>query len=153
MADSFKTVSAACAGMNGMTSHPDLQAAEQFLAGTGRILDQRRFEIVVRGGDPAHVRAAVAAYRNGDGGFGHALEPDCRCPDSQPAAVAMALRILDECGAWDPALVQGACDWLARHPAAAAAARPLSKPGWRAGRTRRGGCRWMAGPRRRSRPA
>jgi hypothetical protein len=118
VADSFKTVSDACAGMNDMTSHPDLQAAERFLAGTGRILDQRRFEVVVRGGDPVHVRDAVAAYRNSDGGFGHGLEPDCRCPDSQPAAVAMALRLLDEAGTWDAGLVQGACDWLARHPAA-----------------------------------
>ena len=55
----------------------------------------------------------MAAYRNDDGGFGHALEPDCRAPGSQPAAVAMALRIMDETGAWDDDLVRGACDWLA----------------------------------------
>jgi len=54
----------------------------------------------------------VAAYRNDDGGFGHALEPDCRAPGSQPAAVEMALRVLDEADAWDEDLVRGACDWL-----------------------------------------
>jgi hypothetical protein len=59
------------------------------------------------------VRDAVAAYRNEDGGFGHALEPDGRAPGSQPAATEMALRILDEADAWDEALVRGACDWLA----------------------------------------
>jgi hypothetical protein len=58
------------------------------------------------------VRDAVAAYRNGDGGFGHALEPDCRAPGSQPAAAEMALRILDEADAWDEGLVRGACGWL-----------------------------------------
>ena len=59
------------------------------------------------------MRDAVAAYRNDDGGFGHALEPDCRAPGSQPAAAEMALRVLDEADAWDEGLVRGACDWLA----------------------------------------
>ena len=59
------------------------------------------------------VRDAVSAYRNEDGGFGHALEPDCRAPGSQPLAVEMALRIMDEADTWDEALVLGACDWLA----------------------------------------
>jgi hypothetical protein len=104
--------------MNAMTTHVDLNAAERFLAGTGRILDQRRFDLLLRGGDPASVRDAVAAYRNPDGGFGHALEPDCRCPDSQPAAAGMALRILDEADAWDEQLVGDACEWLERNAAA-----------------------------------
>jgi hypothetical protein len=59
------------------------------------------------------VRDAVAAYRNDDGGFGHGLEPDCRAPGSQPPAVEMALRIMDETGAWDESVARGACDWLA----------------------------------------
>ncbi len=65
------------------------------------------------GGAAAPVRDAVAAYRNDDGGFGHGLEPDGRAPGSQPAAVEMALRIMDQADAWDDALVLGACDWLA----------------------------------------
>ena len=65
------------------------------------------------GGDARPVRDAVAAFRNSDGGFGHALEPDGRTPASQPAAVAMALRTLDEADAWDEELVAGACEWLA----------------------------------------
>src|SRR4029077_1204852 len=97
---------------------PDLHAAAKFLASSGRGLEQRRYDRLFADGDASPVRDAIAAYRNSDGGFGHALEPDCRCPDSQPAAVAMALRILDEAGAWDQGLVEGACDWLARHPAA-----------------------------------
>jgi hypothetical protein len=54
----------------------------------------------------------VAAYRNDDGGFGHALEPDLRAAASQPAAVEMALRIMDAAGAWDEQLVRDAIDWL-----------------------------------------
>jgi hypothetical protein len=92
---------------------PDFNAAAAFVAANARVLDRRRFQRLFEDGPAAPVRDAVAAYRNDDGGFGHALEPDCRAPGSQPAAAEMALRIMDETDAWDEALVQGACDWLA----------------------------------------
>jgi hypothetical protein len=91
---------------------PDLDAAERFLAASARVLEWRRFERLFRGGSATPVRDAVAAYRNPDGGFGHALEPDGREPGSQPVAVALALRTLHESDAWDTELVAGACDWL-----------------------------------------
>ena len=97
-----------------MTS-PDIDAAEQFLAASARVLEQRRFERLFRRGDAGPVRDAVAAYRNPDGGFGHALEPDGRGPGSQPLAIDFALRVLLEAGAWDTALADGACGWLAAH--------------------------------------
>jgi hypothetical protein len=92
---------------------PDLNTASAFIAAGARVIDQRRFQRLFEGGPATAVRDAVAAYRNEDGGFGHALEPDCRAPGSQPAATEMALRILDEADAWDEELVRGACDWLA----------------------------------------
>ena len=91
---------------------PDLDLAHHFLAAQGRVLDLRRFERLFRGGDAAPVRDAVAAYRNADGGFGNALEPDGRTPHSQPAATEQALRILDQADAWDDELAAGACDQL-----------------------------------------
>ncbi len=92
---------------------PDFEAAATFVAANARVVDRRRFGRLFGDGDAEPVRDAVAAYRNHDGGFGHGLEPDCRAPGSQPAAVEMALRIMDEADAWDDALVSGACDWLA----------------------------------------
>ncbi len=100
-------------------STPDFGAAAQFLAGTGRVLDRRRFGRLFGTDGPQPVRDAVAAYRNPDGGFGHALEPDGRCPGSQPLAIALALATLDEAGAWDDELVQGTLGWLALHAPAA----------------------------------
>ena len=91
---------------------PDLEAAARFLAASGRVVDRRRFGRLFAGGDAAPVRDAVAAYRNRDGGLGHGLEPDGRAPASQPAAIELGLRILDEADAWDPQLAAGACDWL-----------------------------------------
>ena len=95
-----------------MTS-PDIQAAERFLAANARVLEKRRFERLFAGGEAAPVRDAVAAYRNRDGGFGHALEPDTRCPGSQPLATDFALRALLDTDAWDAALAEGASSWLA----------------------------------------
>jgi hypothetical protein len=92
---------------------PDFNAAAGFIAANARVLDRRRFQRLFEDGPATPVRDAVAAYRNDDGGFGHALEPDCRAPGSQPAAAAMALRIMNETDAWDEDLVRAACDWLA----------------------------------------
>ena len=91
---------------------PDFNAAAAFVTASARVLDQRRLERLFRDGPASAVRDAVAAYRNADGGFGHALEPDGRAPGSQPPAMEMALRILDEADAWDEDLVRGGCDWL-----------------------------------------
>jgi hypothetical protein len=112
MAVSFKTASGR-SWCDGRVMTPDFDAAAQFVAGNARVLDRRRFERLFLSGGAEPVRDAVAAYRNADGGFGHGLEPDCRAPDSQPAAVEMALRVMNECDAWDVSVVRGACDWLA----------------------------------------
>jgi hypothetical protein len=111
MAVSFNAQAGTCGFIGRMTT-PDFAAAAAFIAGNARIIDRRRFERLFGGGAAAPVRDAAAAYRNTDGGFGNALEPDCRAPGSQPAAVAMALQIMDECEAWDQDLVRDACDWL-----------------------------------------
>jgi hypothetical protein len=111
---------------------PDTDAAAQYLAANARVLERRRFERLFAGGAPGPVRDAVAAYRNADGGFGHALEPDGRCPGSQPLAIAFALAVLHETDAWDAALAEGACEWLAAHapPGGGAVFADPSIEGW-----------------------
>jgi hypothetical protein len=95
-----------------MKKTPDFDAAAEFMAARARVLDRRVFQRLFQGGAPGPVRDAIAAYRNDDGGFGHALEPDLRTAASQPAAVEMALRIMDAADAWDEQLVRDAIDWL-----------------------------------------
>lgn len=89
-------------------------AAASFLASSARILDRRRFDRLL-GGPAGPVRDAIAAYVNADGGFGNALEPDCRAPGSQPGTIEVALRMLHDADAWDESLVAGACGWLESH--------------------------------------
>ena len=96
-----------------MRKTPDFDAAADFLAARARVLDRRVYQRLFADGAAGPVRDAVAAYRNADGGFGHALEPDLRTWTSQPAAVEMALRVMDLADAWDERLAGEAIDWLA----------------------------------------
>ena len=113
MAVSFNTATPTSGGMGGMKKTPDFDGAAAFMAGQARVVDRRLFQRLFSGGAAGAVRDAVAAYRNPDGGFGFALEPDCRAGASQPAAVEMALRLLDFADEWDSRLVTDAVDWLA----------------------------------------
>jgi hypothetical protein len=113
MAVSFKTPARSGDGIGFMKKTPDFDAAAAFMAGHARLLDRRMFQRLFSDGAAGAVRDAVAAYRNSDGGFGYALEPDCRAAASQPAAVEMALRMMDLADEWDPRLVGDAVDWLA----------------------------------------
>lgn len=85
--------------------------AEMFVWSNARLLERHLFAYHFHGGSREAVLAALRAYQNEDGGFGHALEPDIRCPDSQPVPVQHALEIMDAVGA-DGAMVQHACDFL-----------------------------------------
>lgn len=103
-----------------------------FLRDNARILEQRLAENVFDGADAAPVVAAVGAYRNPDGGFGHSLEPDSRCPTSQPLYAEIALEALRTAGAEpDEAVLVSLCDHLAS-VAAPGGAVPLMLPGFAA---------------------
>lgn len=89
-----------------------LERAKSFLYGNGRLLGRRRYEYWYEGGSAEAVIAALRAYQNRDGGFGNALEPDIRCPYSQPVPTEMALALVDETGHADPELIEGIVRYL-----------------------------------------
>jgi hypothetical protein len=83
-----------------------------FIYREGRLLERRLFEALFEGGPRKAVVDCIRAYRNSDGGFGHALEPDKRAPESQPLDVQIALEALDDACAFDAELVGDACEFL-----------------------------------------
>ncbi len=91
----------------------DIEAARQFVHANGRLIDRHRFATMLDGTSVEPLLTALRAYRNADGGFGHALEPDVRCPGSQPSATLQALEVLLEAGAPDDAMVADAAAWVA----------------------------------------
>ncbi|WP_067806586.1 hypothetical protein [Actinomadura formosensis] len=85
----------------------DLARAERFMLLNARLIDRHRFALHFRGGPAAPVLAALRAYENPDGGYGHALEPDLRGEGSQPVPTQHALQFLHEAGAdGDPAVAR-----------------------------------------------
>jgi hypothetical protein len=92
----------------------DQRAAENFIWSAARLVDRHRYSMLFADGPAEPVVEALRGYRNADGGFGHALEPDLRCPGSQPAPTLYALEILSEAGAADGELARDACAFIAR---------------------------------------
>lgn len=90
----------------------DRRAAESFIWRVARLLDRHRYALLFADGSAEPVLAALRAYRNTDGGFGHALEPDLRCPASQPAATLHALDVLNEAGAAGGEMARAARAWI-----------------------------------------
>jgi hypothetical protein len=91
---------------------PDFPAAREFIYQNGRLLDRRVFMALFEDGSVSDVLSALRGYQNSDGGFGHALEPDTRCPHSLPIYVETALQIMSTVGAADADMVMKASDYL-----------------------------------------
>jgi hypothetical protein len=92
----------------------DVRAAVSFVSGSARLLDRRRLDLLLGTGTPEAVLAALDGYANDDGGFGWGLEPDQRCPESQPSGAMHALEALVEAAAVDSPRVPPLLDWLQR---------------------------------------
>ncbi|WP_433478505.1 hypothetical protein ACQPZP_16600 [Spirillospora sp. CA-142024] len=90
-----------------------LARAAEFMRHNGRLIDRHRFALHFRGGSAAPVVAALRAYENPDGGYGHALEPDLRGEASQPVPAQHALQFLHEAGADDDPAVTRIAGYLA----------------------------------------
>ncbi|MBV9805314.1 MAG: hypothetical protein JO130_19100, partial [Solirubrobacterales bacterium] len=91
----------------------DRPAAETFIWSTARLLDRHRYAMLFADGSAEPVQAALAAYQNPDGGFGHGLEPDLRAPGSQPGPTLYALETLLEAEMLASEMGNSARAWVA----------------------------------------
>jgi hypothetical protein len=90
----------------------DLAAAADFLAGSGRVLDRRRFDALFGDGDADAVLSTLDGYRNPDGGYGWGLEPDLRSRTSQPGGALHAFEALADLAPATSPRTTALCDWL-----------------------------------------
>jgi hypothetical protein len=91
----------------------DVDAAERFVLANARLLERHRLAVLLHGAPAAPVFDALRGYRNPDGGFGHALEPDVRSPHSEPAATLHALEVLIGIEAFAHTMIIDAAAWIA----------------------------------------
>ncbi|TDC87778.1 hypothetical protein [Actinomadura sp. 7K507] len=90
----------------------DINKASDFMATHARTLDRRRFEVLTGEGDRDALLAALNAYRNPDGGYGHGLEPDLRSRTSQPGPALHAFEVFAELAPVAAPEAVALCDWL-----------------------------------------
>ncbi|MFI0486983.1 hypothetical protein [Actinomadura sp. 9N215] len=90
----------------------NLNKASEFMAMHARTLDRRRFELLTGEGDRDALLAALNAYRNPDGGYGHGLEPDLRSRTSQPGPALHAFEVFAELAPDTAPEAVALCDWL-----------------------------------------
>ena len=84
-----------------------------YLAQHARKLDLHLYEYLFESADVQPVLDDLATYQNKDGGFGHALEPDMRLPDSSTLATTVAFQYLVQLPADSASpLVLGAVQFL-----------------------------------------
>jgi len=69
-----------------------------YLIKFGRPLEKARMNFKFNNGSRSSIIDALGCYQNEDGGFGKALEPDLRCPDSSSLCTTVAFLVMWEIG-------------------------------------------------------
>jgi len=92
-----------------------LEKGANFIWENARFLERTIFEYHFYGGSADRILEILRTYQNEDGGFGQALEPDLRAPDSQPLFTEFGLRTLYECNLRDSEMAYKICDFLSQH--------------------------------------
>ncbi len=85
-----------------MLSHQEYEQIRLWMYRNARPLELARWRYHFEGGSAEDVLAALGAYQNSDGGFGHAIDCDNWNPDSTPYNAGQAMNIFRELGLYDP---------------------------------------------------
>ncbi|HSX33680.1 MAG TPA: hypothetical protein VLF91_05080 [Candidatus Saccharimonadales bacterium] len=86
--------------------------SKAYLETHARRLDLYLYECLFEKADRRRVLDELGAYQNNDGGFGKALEPDLRLPDSSALATTVALQYLAKVGMPADSLTEKAVRYL-----------------------------------------
>ncbi len=81
-----------------MLSQDGFEKAKGFILTQARPLEQALFAFHFENGSQETVLDALAGFQNADGGFGHALEPDIRLPDSSPMVTTVGFQVMRDVG-------------------------------------------------------
>jgi hypothetical protein len=91
-----------------------LESGTTFIWQNARWLERAIFECRFLNSSPGRILQILHTYLNEDGGFGNALEPDLRGPESQPLFVEFGLRTMYDCQLRDHEMALKACEFVSR---------------------------------------
>ena len=86
--------------------------ARAFVYGNGVLWERALFGWLFDGRPLSHVQQCLLCYKNADGGWGHGLEHDLKCPDSNPLALEFLLAVNRDTGLPVSDLLDGTVAWV-----------------------------------------
>jgi hypothetical protein len=89
-----------------------IDKARAYVYGNGVLWERALFGWLFDGRPLAQVHQALLAYKNDDGGWGHGLEHDLKCPDSNPLALEFLLSLNRDTGLPIGDLLNGTVAWV-----------------------------------------
>jgi len=92
-----------------------LRKGRDFVYGNGVLLERSLFGCLFDGRPLEHLHACLLAYKNPDDGFGHGLEHDLKCPDSNPLQLEFLLSVNRDTGVPITELLDGTPEWVLRN--------------------------------------
>lgn len=92
-----------------------IDRARQFVYANGLLWEQALFSYLFDGGSIERLHSCLLNYKNADGGWGHGLEHDIKCPDSHPLALEFLLNINRDTGVPLTTLLEGTVQWVERN--------------------------------------
>ena len=90
----------------------DVNKARSFVYSNGALWERALFGYLFDNRPVEEIHRALLAYKNPDGGFGHGLEPDLTCPDSNPLQLEFLLSLNRDTGLPVTDLLEGTVAWV-----------------------------------------
>ncbi|ASS76007.1 hypothetical protein CIG75_14235 [Tumebacillus algifaecis] len=94
-----------------------IDKTREFVFKHGALWERSLFSYLFDGGSLQHLHHSLLAYKNEDGGFGHGMEHDIKCPDSNPLALEFLLTVVRETGIPAGNLFDNSSAWVERNRA------------------------------------
>lgn len=91
-----------------------IDRARNFVYANGLLWEQALFSYLFDGGSLNRLHECLRCYKNSDGGWGHGLEHDVKCPESHPLALEFLMSISRDTNIPMGNLLDGTLDWVER---------------------------------------
>ena len=86
--------------------------ARSFVYANGTMWERALWDYLFDDGSVDRVHQCLLCYKNPDGGWGHGLEHDIKCPLSNPLQVEFLLAILRDTALPPRNLLEGTAEWV-----------------------------------------
>lgn len=89
-----------------------IEKARHFVHANGTMWERALWDHLFDGGSIERVYQCLLCYKNKDGGWGHGLEHDIKCPHSNPLQLEFLLSIVRDTGIPVGHLLKGTANWV-----------------------------------------